>query len=80
MTDIVYELIRSKRKSISVEISREARVVVRAPLKMKAGDIDAFVDAKRDWIIKHRTKMEQKLEDMPKKLDENFQTLVRCKH
>lgn len=71
MSDIVYELIRSKRKSISVEISREARVVVRAPLKMKAEDIGAFVDAKRDWIIKHRTKMEQTLEDLPKKLDEN---------
>ena len=71
MTDIVYELKRSKRKTVSVEISREARVIVRAPLKMKKEEIDTFLNSKRSWITTNLAQMEQMLKDAPKKLDEN---------
>lgn len=71
ITDIVYELKRSKRKSVSVEISRDAKVVVRAPLKMKKDDIDAFVEEKRDWINTNLSKMEEILKDAPEKLTDS---------
>ena len=81
MTDIKYELKRSKRKTISVEISREATIIVRAPLKMSIRDIEAFLNSKREWIISHLGKVEQKLLDIPPKLtsSELFELKKRAK-
>ena len=45
-------VIRSKRKTISVEI-RANQVTVRSPLRMSEKDIEKFVESKRNWIIKH---------------------------
>ena len=35
-----YELIRSRRKTLSVEVSREGKVIVRAPLRLSAARIE----------------------------------------
>ena len=48
-----YELIRSRRKTLALEITRDCRVVVRAPLRASRGQIDAFVHSHGDWIAKH---------------------------
>lgn len=47
------EIIRSKRRTISIEIKSDLRVIVRAPLKVKDKDIQKFIDEKSDWIEKH---------------------------
>ena len=65
-----YELIRSKRKTISVEINREAKIIVRAPLKMKKSDIELFLQSKSEWIDKHLLSMKEKVSSMPRKLSE----------
>ena len=59
------KIIRSKRKSISVEISSELEVVVRAPLYMRQRDIDRFIEDHRDWIEKHIEIKKQKLANRP---------------
>ena len=50
-------LVRSKRKSIAVQIKSDGAVVVRAPKWMKERDIEAFLQEKRAWIEKHRAAM-----------------------
>ena len=45
-----YELIRSSRKSLALEVRRDGRVLVRAPRWMPAPLIRAFVESRRDWI------------------------------
>ena len=52
----MYKLIRSKRKTVSVEITSDLEVLVRAPLRMKKEDIDRFVAQNSDWIRVHREK------------------------
>lgn len=47
-----YTLLRSKRKTMSLEISKSG-VVVRAPLKLPQSTIDAFVEQHAAWIEKH---------------------------
>ena len=47
-----YELIRSNRRTIVIEI-RDGRVIVRAPLRMSRAEIERFVASKTDWINKH---------------------------
>ena len=46
-----YQLIRSRRRTVAIQITRQG-VVVRAPLRMSAGEIAAFVQSKRSWIEK----------------------------
>ena len=52
-----YTLIRSSRKTISIQLSPTGEVVVRAPNRMPKRDIEHFVDSKRGWIEGHRSKL-----------------------
>ena len=70
MNKYEYELKRSNRKSTSLEISREAKIIVRAPLKMKKSDIESFLQSKSEWIDKHLLSMKEKVSSMPRKLSD----------
>ena len=52
-----YTLIRSPRKTISIQLSPGGAVVVRAPNRMLRRDIDQFVESKRNWIEGHLKKL-----------------------
>ena len=54
-----YEVIRSRRKSISLEISRQGRILVRAPLSMRDAEIARFVSGKEEWIRTHLEEVRQ---------------------
>ena len=47
---VEYTLIRSSRRTLGLEITRDCRVVVRAPLRCAQREIDRFVDSRRHWI------------------------------
>ena len=53
-----YTLIRSKRKTLAIEITREAKLVVRAPLRCSKDQIERFLNEKQGWIESHLAKME----------------------
>ena len=48
-----YELIRSGRKTLALEITRDCRVLVRAPRTVSQAAIDAFVAKHEAWIARH---------------------------
>ncbi|MCR5799142.1 MAG: M48 family metallopeptidase [Lachnospiraceae bacterium] len=62
---IQYEVIRSSRKTVAIQIKPDGRVVVRAPKRVSMAYIKSFVNSKFDWIIKHREKMLSANEDNP---------------
>ena len=45
------DIIRSGRKTVAIEITRDCRVVVRAPYRMDADVIRRMVEEKAGWII-----------------------------
>ena len=47
-----YTLIRSQRKTISMQVTREAQVLVRAPMHMNTQAIHAFVASHQQWLEK----------------------------
>ncbi len=55
-----YKIIRSRRKTVSVEISEDATVIVRAPGWMSVGEIDRFVESHSGWIEDHIAKVEKR--------------------
>ena len=63
------ELIRSRRRSISLEITRDARLVVRIPKYATLTDVKRFIMEKRDWIEK---KLHEASERVNKKVLKNF--------
>ena len=60
-----YELIRSRRKTLALEITRDCRVLVRAPMRASQNTIDSFVAAHRDWIAKHLELQRQRAASAP---------------
>ncbi len=48
------QIIRSKRKSISLIVKSNGDFIIRAPLKCKEVDISNFVNQKSQWIISKR--------------------------
>jgi len=60
MTEFSYTLIRSQRKTISIQITPAGDVLVRCPKRCAKGEVDFFVRSKRSWIEKHLTAMAQR--------------------
>ena len=48
-----YELVRSNRKTIAVQVKKDGNVVVRAPRAMSKLEINYFLRMNRVWIDKH---------------------------
>ena len=72
-SEIPYRLIRSDRKSFGIQITADG-VVVRAPKRLSAAEIDRFVQSKRSWIDGHLSKIPA---PPPKFTQEEIETLAR---
>lgn len=71
MINFEYQLYKSNRKTISVEIGKDAVVIVRAPLRMSKRDIDNFLESKQRWIETHLLSVKERLSNMPAILTED---------
>lgn len=60
-----YELIRSRRKTLALEVTGDGRLLVRAPLRCPQARIDAFVGAHAGWIEKHLAAWREKAARRP---------------
>ena len=56
---ISYEIIRSRRRTLALQVTREGRVVVRAPLRYPAGRIETFVRQHEDWLQRKVTEQKE---------------------
>lgn len=65
-----YKLIRSKRKTISVEITNNLEIIVRSPNKLPKADIESFLASREDWIEKNLEKMKKRIEKYPTKISQ----------
>lgn len=60
-----YELIRSRRKTLALEITGDGRLLVRAPLRCSRARIDAFAAAHAAWIETHLALQRQRAARRP---------------
>lgn len=54
-----YELIRAKRRSMSLRVSEDGTITVRAPYRMVAAEADRFVENHKDWIFSRLAEYER---------------------
>lgn len=53
------EVIRSDRRTIAIQIKKDMKILIRAPLCLSDEEIRKFVEEKRPWIQKHLKKAKQ---------------------
>ncbi len=63
-----YTLVRSKRKSLAIEVNRDLEVIVRAPFLLPKFTVEAFVKSREEWIEKAIEKMREKAQNTPVEL------------
>ena len=52
-----YQILRSRRKTLSIEITPRGEIIVRTPSRMAKRDIQRFVESRRDWIEDHLSRI-----------------------
>ena len=60
MTKISYEVIRSKRKTMAIQVKGDGSVAVRCPLWVSDREAEEFVNRHREWICRHRQEVLEK--------------------
>ncbi len=60
-------IIRSRRRSIGLEISNNARLIVRAPLLVSTRQINRIVIEKKIWILRKQQEARKRLTQIPQK-------------
>ena len=78
---ITYEIIKSSRKTIAVEVRQDGSVLVRAPRNCPQSRIDTFLKEKQAWVIAKGEEQKEKEADSMKiqPLSEAEQRLYRDK-
>lgn len=71
-----YTLIRSDRKTMCLQVTRDLTVVVRAPKWAAKRDIDGFVAAHADWIDAHLEARRKRAESDPEPTEAEAAALV----
>lgn len=74
MTD--YTLVRSRRRTLSMELKRDGTVVVHAPLRLGVEKIDAFVAAHEAWLVRARTRQAERLAAHPEPTEAEREALL----
>ena len=53
-----YEIIRSRRKTLCLQLGEAGNVIVRAPQRCPRWYIDSFVQSKEHWILSHQAALQ----------------------
>lgn len=77
MEKISYELVRSSRRTMSVEVDSSGSVLVRAPRLIPKWRIDAFVQERQDWIQRAKQRQAQRREKLPDVREEDKPLYVK---
>ena len=70
-----YTVIRSRRRTMALQVTRDAQVVVRAPVHAPQQEIHRFVAEHEDWLRKQIARQEQRLSSHPPRSREEQETL-----
>lgn len=75
---ISYRVVRSKRKTLALHITKSGKLEVRAPYRFPESQIAPFVAAHRDWILKQLKQLsaqKEALADVPKLTEQELALL-----
>lgn len=71
-----FEIIRSERRTLALEITENAKILVRAPHRCPKAYIQSFVENHADWIESHMEKQLLRAQSRPVLSDEACEELI----
>ena len=74
------ELIRSRRKTLALQVRPDGSVLVRAPLRTSMREIQRFLDQHADWVEKQQRRMQERAEaaaGVPRLSEEELKALAK---
>jgi hypothetical protein len=63
--DVPYTIVRSNRRTMALQVTRDGQVVVRCPMRMPEARARAFAEEHKEWILEHLRQVRERLEDRP---------------
>ncbi|HIY37754.1 MAG TPA: M48 family metallopeptidase [Candidatus Agathobaculum merdigallinarum] len=72
-----YELVRSRRKTLAIEVDRTGHVVIRAPMQATGEQIERFAAAHADWIARAQARQRARLAAHPEPDEARRAELIR---
>lgn len=75
-----YTLVRSRRKTIALEVTRDGEAIVRAPNRFPKREIDRFVEKHALWLEKHLAAAQERLARRPEPTPEQEAALRTRAH
>ena len=72
---MAYEIIRSRRRTAALEVTREGRVLVRAPMAMPEAEIARFAAAHAAWLERAQARVQARQEAYPPLTDSQIAAL-----
>ena len=70
-----YKLIRSKRKSVAIQVDENCNITVRAPLRISQKEIDKILFEKKGWLEKTIISQRDKKKNINEYSDEDIKLL-----
>ena len=70
-----YTLVRSKRKSVAIQVDADCNITVRAPLKLSQKEIDKILLEKKSWLEKTIISQCEKKKNIKEYSDEDIKAL-----
>ena len=72
-----YEIIRSNRRTLALEITENAELLIRAPRRCSSAYIQAFVEKKQVWVETHMEKQLLRAQARPQASEEECLDLMK---
>lgn len=72
-----YEIIRSSRRTLALEVTTDCRVLVRAPMRLSRKRIDAFVAGHAAWLEEHMARQRRRQANHPEPTDAEREACIR---
>ena len=70
-----YTLIRSKRKSVAIQVDVDCNIIVRAPLRLSQKEIDKILLDKKSWLEKTIISQREKKQELKEYSDDEIKLL-----
>lgn len=64
---VEFELVRSSRRTLAIQVSADGAVTVRAPWQCSRARAKAFVEEKQDWILRKQEEMRSRSREKERK-------------
>ncbi len=77
MTEFSWNWIRSRRKTVSIEVTREGTVNLRTPYRVAKKDAERIISEKRDWILRALERVRERLRARPEPDEKEKERLRR---